>query len=153
MGAQMLDTHTPTQSAALAARAIALAAQRTAVLSHYTQVQQDAALHLYNLVKRNRDTGGGIRVTKFLLSLYNGDRFQFDLTDFRALDDDAFKAALMVLEMDARRRWCEIHVLLNAILGGNADAGAEFEHWAYDLGLKGRCKKHMLPALPVRAMQ
>lgn len=149
----MLDTPPTAQSAALSTRALALAAQRTAVLTHYSLDQQDAALHIYNLVKRNRDTGGGIRATKFLLSLYNGNRFQFDLTDLRAFDDGVLRAALVVLEMDARRCWCEIHVLLNAILGGNADVGAEFEHWAYDLGLKGRCKKDQLPALPVRTMQ
>lgn len=149
---QISQTTTP-QPAATSARALALANQRKTVLSHYTLVQQDAALRLYNLVKRNRDTGGGIRVTKFLLSLYNGNRFQFDLTDLRSLDDDILSAALIVLEMDARRCWCEIHILLNSILGGSADVGAEFEHWAYNAGLKGRCKKYQLPALPMRAMQ
>lgn len=150
----MLTTHaTADLTAELNYRAIAIKAQRKGVLRHYSDHQQNAALHLYNLVKCNRDTGGGVRATKFLLSLYNGDRFQFDLTDLRAFDDGVLRAALIVLEMDARQTWCEIHVLLNAILGGSADVGAEFEHWAYNLGLKGRCKKDQLPALPVRAMQ
>ncbi|MEI6599858.1 MAG: hypothetical protein WCN21_05260 [Comamonadaceae bacterium] len=43
--------------------------------------------------------------------------------------------------------WCEIHVLLDAIRGGNTDTGSEFEHWAYNLKLKGRCKADQLPAL------
>lgn len=150
---QISQHPTTPQPAAPSARALALSAQRLTVLSHYTMVQQDAALHLYHLVKRCPDTGGGIRATKFLLSLYNGNRFQFDLTDFRMFDDVDFKAALIVLDMDARRCWCEIHVLLDAILGGNANTGAEFEHWAYNAGLKGRCKKYQLPTLPARALQ
>jgi hypothetical protein len=153
MGAQMLTTPDTAQPAAPNARALALAAQREEVLRHYTPAQQDAALRLYYLVKRHPDTSGGGRVARFLLGLYNGSRFPFDLTEFRMFDDAVFNAALIVLEMDARRCWCEIQVLLDAILGSNANTGAEFEHWAYDLGLKGRCKKYQLPALQVRAMQ
>lgn len=29
--------------------------------------------------------------------------------------------------------------------GGDANTGADFESWAYDLRLPGRCKKHQLP--------
>jgi hypothetical protein len=145
-------TTTP-QPAVPSARAIALSNQRKTVLSHYTLAQQNAALLLYNLVKNHPGTGGSRRASTFLLSLYNGGRFQFDLTDLRMFDDDTLAAAFVVLEMDARRCWCEIHSLLDAILGGNANVGAEFEHWAYDLGLKGRCKKNQLPMLPPETQQ
>lgn len=120
---------------------------RNQTLSHYSLLQIGAALHLYNLVKRFPDTGGGTRAAKFLLGLYNGRRFPFDLTDLRCFDDDHFEAATTVLTMDARNTWCEIHVLLDAILGAGANTGAEFEHWAYDLKLKGRCSKENLPRL------
>ncbi len=39
-------------------------------------------------------------VAGFLLSLYNGTRFKFDLTDFRALDDAIFDDCIAVLKMD-----------------------------------------------------
>lgn len=39
-------------------------------------------------------------VANFLLSLYNGMRFKFDLTDFRALDRKIFNDCLAVLKMD-----------------------------------------------------
>ena len=111
------------------------AARRYDVLRHYTEKQTSAALRLYKLVKSCRDTGGGIRATKFFLSLYNGRRFQFDLTDFRCFDRANLEAAFTVLSMDACHTYCEIHVLLDA----------EFEQWAYDLRLPGRCTKRNLP--------
>lgn len=128
-------------------RATLLAAQQRVTLSHYTQAQQDAALRLYQLVKRNNGTSGGNAAAKFLLGLYNGTRFPFDLTDLRVFDAANFVAAMTVLQMDARKTWCEIHILLNAILGAGANTGAEFEHWAYNLRLPKRCKKDQLPVL------
>jgi hypothetical protein len=104
-------------------------------------------LRLYKLANEHTDTGGGSRAAKFLLSLYNGRRFQFDLTDFRCFDPTNLSAAFIVLSMDATRCHYEIHVILDAILGEGANTGAEFEHWAYNLGLRGRCKKDQLPEL------
>lgn len=125
-----------------------LAAHRTATLGHYSQQQQDAALHLYQLVKRHGGTSGGNTAAKLLIGLYNGYRFPFDLTDLRLFDPGNFEAAMTVLRMDATRTFVEIHVLLDAILGAGANTGAEFENWAYNLKLRGRCKKEQLPALP-----
>lgn len=136
------------QPAAPSARAIALSTQRLTVLSHYTLTQQDAALKLYTVAERHLGTSGGNAAAKLLLGLYNGTRFPFDLTDLRIFDPKNLVAALFVLEMDASRCWCEIHILLDAIRGTNANTGAEFEHWAYRLSLKGRCKKDQLPTLP-----
>ena len=126
---------------------LVVAAHRIGVLRYYTQEQQDAVRKLYSVAKSCRDTGGGSRIVKFLLSLYNGNRFKFDLTDFRCFDQDNLDAALLVLRMDAERTYCEIHVLLNAVLGGDANVGAELEHWAYQAGVPGACKKHQLPDL------
>ncbi|WP_225547274.1 DUF7673 family protein [Chromobacterium violaceum] len=41
-------------------------------------------------------------IAHFLLSLYNGNRFKFDLTDFRLLDQELFDDCLAVLRMDSR---------------------------------------------------
>lgn len=138
--------------AALTLRATALQAARQETLSHYTQDQQDAVLHLYHLVKCHLGTSGGNAAAKLLLGLYNGRRFPFDLTDFRVFDAINFKAAMMVLAMDAQRCWCEVHVLLDTILGAGADTGAEFENWAYNMRLPKRCKKDQLPSLTRRVL-
>ena len=47
-----------------------------------------------------RDTGQSRVVARFLLSLYNGNRFPFDLTDFRRLDHGIFVDCMTVLQMD-----------------------------------------------------
>lgn len=135
------------------AREQQLEARRREILSHYAMEQRDAALRLYKVVEHHPDTSGGTCAAKFLLGLYNGRRFPFDLTDLRTFDTNNFHAAMTVLRMDATRTWCEIHVLLDAILGAGANTGAQFEHWAYDMRLPGRCKKDQLPTLrrPVAA--
>lgn len=48
----------------------------------------------------HRSTGQSCIAARFLLNLYNGDRFPFDLTDFRCLDTEIFKDCLVVLVMD-----------------------------------------------------
>jgi hypothetical protein len=47
-----------------------------------------------------RDTGQSSVVARFLLNLYNGERFPFDLTDLRRLDFDLFEDCMAVLKMD-----------------------------------------------------
>ena len=60
-----------------------------------------AALHrLWEIAWRN--SGQPRHVARFLLSLYNGERFPFDLSDFRCLDTKIFEDCLLVLEMDSR---------------------------------------------------
>jgi len=117
------------------------------VLERYSKEQQEAVLLLFQTVDLMPDTGGGIVCAKVLLGLYNGDRFPFDLTQLRRLDEMRKKAALTVITMDASQTWCEVHVLLNAIRGFGANTGARFENWAHSLRLKGRCKKEYLPVL------
>lgn len=48
-------------------------------------------------------------IAGFLLSLYNGRRFPFDLTDLRGLDDALFDDCMDVLRMDARVTRQEVH--------------------------------------------
>lgn len=52
-------------------------------------------------------------IAKFLLGLYNGLRFPFDLTELRSIDDALLTDCIAVLEMDARNCYAEVHVLLN----------------------------------------
>lgn len=47
-----------------------------------------------------RDTGQSSVVARFLLNLYNGYRFPFDMTDFRRLDHNLFVDCMTVLQMD-----------------------------------------------------
>lgn len=65
-------------------------------LSHDDDIA--ALTRLLNVARRG--TGQSGVVARFLLSLYNGDRFKVDLTDFRRLDSDLFDDCLRVLRMD-----------------------------------------------------
>ena len=139
---------------ALTSRGAAIAAQRTEILGHYDAEQKKAALKLFDLARMHLGTSGGNAAATLLLSLYNGNRFQFDLTRLRGMDVGNLEAAFTVMLMDATRCWCEVHELINAILGVST-TGALFEVWAYDLRLKGRCTKdgylHMKKQLAQRA--
>jgi hypothetical protein len=58
----------------------------------------DALARLVNIA---RGHSGQCRVVaEFLLGLYNGNRFKFDLTDFRRLDREIFDDCLKVLNLD-----------------------------------------------------
>lgn len=130
----------PPSAAPSTTRAAILAEERATTLSHYDQGQQDAALLLFTLAQRHLGTSGGNIAAKLLLGLYNGQRFPFDLTDLRVFDPSNLEAAFTVMRTDSIRCWCEIHVLLDAILG-TRNTGAQLEVWAYQLKLKGRCKQ------------
>jgi hypothetical protein len=91
--------------------------------------QQMAALkRLWEIA--NGHSGQCRIVAKFLLGLYNGDRFPFDLTDFRSLDRAIFKDCLQVLEMDYQPAM-EIHQLMGMVNG-------EFEQLAARWGMTDR---------------
>lgn len=55
------------------------------------------------------NTGQCRHVAAFLLSLYNGSRFTFDLTDFRCVDKEIFDDCMAVLQMD-RTLLQEVHL-------------------------------------------
>lgn len=105
----------------------------------------DALLHLWRMAQ---GTSSSEKVAaRFLLGLYNGYRFPFDLTDLRLFDCANFKRAMLVLAMDHMPK-AEVHVALGDLLGRSGrDMGAEFEHLAFDRGFKGRAKKTDLPSL------
>lgn len=110
------------------------------LLTKFTADELQALQRLYQAARDHTDTGGGSTAARLLLGLYNGERFQFDLTDLRRLDDQLLNAALRVMAMDAHHCRAEVHVIL-AAMTGDATVQSRMECWAYDLGLKGRAKK------------
>lgn len=108
-----------------------------------TRDQLAALVALWEMAQHDH---GGARVAgRFLLGLYNGGRFPFDLTDLRLLDEVRFHQCLEVLRMDFTP-WAEVHVLLGRYYGAEA-LGYEFEALAYRLGLKKRCTAAALKAM------
>lgn len=69
-------------------------------------------------------------VAEFLLGLYNGTRYPFDLTTFRALDDSIVQDCLLVIEMDSKPQR-EVHLHLGCENG-------EFEQLAKDWSIPDR---------------
>ncbi len=113
-----------------------------------TRNQLAALVALWEMAQRDH---GGARVAgKFLLGLYNGGRFPFDLTDLRLLDEVRFHQCLEVLRMDFTP-WMEVHALLGTFCGLQ-DPGYQFEALAHRLGLKGRCTKVQLRELEGRVV-
>jgi hypothetical protein len=143
---------TPEQGAATAtaavdpheARQLRLGAHYALTRARYSDSDRAAITLLYETAQRMLDTGGGSRCAKLLLGLYNGRRFPFDLTDLRCLDGNLYQAARTVIDMDARRLYCEVHELLNAIYADGRNVGAELETWAYRLRWGKRTKKEHL---------
>lgn len=70
-----------------------------------------------------RDSGQAETVRLFLLGLYNGYRFPFNLVRLRALDKALFVDCMAVLTLDARATAQEVHQYLD-------DGGDRFERWA-----------------------
>lgn len=76
------------------------------------------------------DTGQSLVVRKFLLGCYDGQRFPFDLTDFRQLDLNLFQDCMAILAMD-RSPTREVHEYLDGPeYKGLVNGGALFEQWA-----------------------
>ena len=69
-------------------------------------------------------------VAAFLLSLYNGGRFKFDLTDLRCLDRAIFADCLATLQMDAEN-YAEVHTFF-------PEGNAQFEKLAEDWRIPDR---------------
>lgn len=55
------------------------------------------------------DTGQSGTIRRFLLGLYNGHRWPFDLTTLRGLDKDLFEDCIAVVTLDARATVKEVH--------------------------------------------
>jgi hypothetical protein len=88
------------------AKAAAERAQRQAERPAIEAKGKEALLRLFNIAQG--DTGQSGVIARFLLGLYNGDSFPFDLTNFRRLDFELFKDCLAVLQMDNQPRQ-EVH--------------------------------------------
>jgi hypothetical protein len=70
------------------------------------------------------DSGQCRHIAKFLLGLYNGGRFPFDLTDLRCIDTELFDDCVALLKMDAQPRQ-EVHRYFE-------NGGKRFEQLAKD---------------------
>jgi hypothetical protein len=127
----------------LYAEQAAIEAERPAI-----QAEGEAALRrLFDIAQS--DTGQCKIIAKFLLGCYNGDRFPFDLTDFRSLDHNLFMDCLAVLKMDAQPKQ-EVHNYF-------PDGGRKFEkmvedwniadHWAMEIELDGFRKRSGEPPI------
>jgi hypothetical protein len=90
------------------------------------------ALHrLYEVACR--DSGQCRFVARFLLGLYNGQRFPFDLTDLRGLDSALFEDCMTVLRMDARLTLREVHAYFQ-------NGGRKFEQLAKNWNIQDMVK-------------
>jgi hypothetical protein len=119
-----------------------------AFLAHVAQVNLDSSMHpptsrwqhapvphevvqaaqrLWN--HANGDAGQCRMTARFLLALYNGSRFPFDLTYLRGLDTDLVMDCLMVLAADSSGRSREPHELLGV-------PGKSFEELANHWGVE-----------------
>lgn len=86
-----------------------------------TEVGIPALIRLAEVAER--DTGQAETVRNFLLGLYNGYRFKFNLVRLRGLDKSLFDDCMAVLTLDARATAKEVHQYLD-------DGGDRFERWA-----------------------
>lgn len=76
-------------------------AQRTRAMQERPAIRAAGLEALKRLVPIAQGDSGQCRyVASFLLSLYNGNRFKFDLTYFRAIDKAIFDDCMAVLKMD-----------------------------------------------------
>lgn len=106
--------------------------------------EHEALTHFFMLAACHSHSGARV-AARLLLGLYNGQRFPFDLTDLRRLDETNLERAMVLLRMDARCSM-EVHEWLN-LLYGRTDFGERFEHLAHNWRLKGRCSKGNLASV------
>jgi hypothetical protein len=84
-----------------AAKVALRVAFRNAHFERYPEIRANGEEALRRLLPIAQGyTGQSRKVALFLLGLYNGPRFPFDLTDFRGLDFDIFADCIAVLKMD-----------------------------------------------------
>ena len=115
--------------AQVAMHAFAAEQARREALRPAIQVEGEAALaRLFKLASQS-DTGQAGVLAAFLLGLYNGRRFRFDLTDLRRLDWALHDDCLAVLRMDASPQQ-EVHMYIE-------NGSWAFEKMARDWGLMG----------------
>lgn len=107
----------------------ARARERDARIAELPAIRLEGEAALRRLLPiAQRDTGQSSVVARFLLSLYNGERFPFDLTDLRRLDYELFDDCMAVLKMDFQPEK-EVHRYFE-------DGGAKWEALAKEWGFK-----------------
>ena len=95
------------------------------------QVRAEGVTALKRLLPMAQGPSGQCRhVAAFLLGLYNGERFPFDMTRLRALDIDIFEDCMAVLRMDNAPDQ-EVHCYFE-------DGNDLFERLAQDWGIADR---------------
>ena len=78
-------------------------AERNARQNELPKIREKGEKALYRLLPIAQGHSGQCRhVAAFLLGLYNGQRFRFDLTDLRCVDYEIFDDCMAVLRMDAQ---------------------------------------------------
>lgn len=111
--------------------AMAEAMRRTQEIQRHIKADRvagEAALRRLMPIAR-RDTGQSRRVALFLLGLYNGYRFPFNLSELRGLDYEVMEDCLAVLRMDTSALQ-EVHLYFE-------NGSAVFENLARDWGMEG----------------
>lgn len=100
--------------------------QRMAALP---QIRVDGEKALRRLfVVANGHSGQCKHIAAFLLGLYHGGRFRFDLTDLRCIDSELFDDCMAVLRMDSQPLR-EVHQYFE-------NGGQRFEDMAIKWGIK-----------------
>ncbi|MBF8176950.1 DUF7673 family protein [Herminiimonas contaminans] len=107
LGAPAVGQEDKEQAAAIFQAAREEREQAQKALPNIRRDGRDALVRLVNIARG--DSGQCRHVAVFLLSLYNGSRFKFDLTDFRCLDKSIFDDCMAVLKMD-RTPAMEVHM-------------------------------------------
>lgn len=83
------------------ARSAAVSAEADARLAMLPKIRAEGRAALVRLMPiAQGDSDQSAVVARFLLGLYDGKRYPFDLTDFRRLDGLVFDDCLAVLQMD-----------------------------------------------------
>jgi hypothetical protein len=106
-------------------------AERQAALP---QIRAEGLAALKRLLDVAHGHSGQCRyIAAFLLGIYNGTRFKFDLTDFRCIDHELFLDCMTVLHMDSQPER-EVHQYFE-------NGGQIWEQLAKDWGVRDYSKK------------
>jgi len=113
--------------------------EREERLAALPKIRADGEAALRRLLPIAQGNSGQCRyIAEFLLSLYHGGRFPFDLTNLRGLDYAIFEDCLAVLRMD-HTALKEVHMYFDK---GNHEGNAIWEELARSWGIKDHLIAH-----------
>jgi len=69
-----------------------------------------SALDSLMVLAETRDSGQAITVRRFLIGLYNGSDYPFNMNSMRGLDNDVWRECMFVLTMDTRECRHDVHM-------------------------------------------